>query len=630
MDPRSCLVCGRFLAEDARPDAKYCQPSCRTKAYRKRSQQLEQPAPEQSTAAVEPKSRPVRAGALAAAPLPQRRVAMEHQLATQAPEGAMGYRLIIAPQRAGERPSLAPRKRLGEERAFWALTPVHLPDDSRLQDGQPYRILWVRRDGSAVPPKPGSGRPMLHYFLGAPDSRGDALEDELNAMLAQTAGRPEHAKLHAKLLAQRAERLDGLMQAERAQRDKQALEDAKRRMEEMRRQSTDILQESAKLVRKQRKREAKRAKRQGVDWSAWLPLFKGFISSMGDLGALYLKIRPAVAELRKAGKAPPLTLFLLLEFCKAMEAHLTQVPRRETAADKQAAQNRGSAVGTSVASGLQDVPTQNSVDPSRARPGTTSAWDTQSPRPASQHPEVPAVPVAATIRESTSAAGATAVGQHPPYVSNGLAALKRAIEDAASEAAQKPAGVAAAEPSPPSVDPGAEAGKSASADRSDSPSTATIAPPIPAPLCDTPPERSMAGAQTVLNSEAPPDGEPRVEQAAEARIENRVLQNELSAEPLPDVSHIDGPQVAGGLAKKPAPQDTVASPEPAPSSHARHAPRQPPISSLDEVVFQILQGLKEHQSVLLQVAELDPSMQELLETLQRSHLKGQAQSVPSA
>jgi len=630
MDPRSCLVCGRFLAEDARLDAKYCQPSCRTKAYRKRSQQLEQPVPGQSTTAVEPKSRPVPAGTPAAAPLPQRRVAMEHQLATQAPEGAVGYRLVIAPQRAGERPSLAPRKRLGEARPFWALTPVHLPDDSRLQDGQPYRILWIRRDGSAVPPKAGSGLPMLHYFLGAPDTRGDVLEDELNAMLAQTAGRPEHARLHAKLLAQRAERLDGLMQAERAQRDKQALEEAKRRMEEMRRQSTDMLQESAKLARKQRKREAKRAKRQGVDWSAWLPLFKAFISSMGDLGALYLKIRPAVAELKKEGKAPPLTLFLLLEFCKAMEAHLTQVPRRETAADKQAAQHRGSAVGTSVASGRQDAPTQTSVDPSRARPGTNSAWVPQSPTLASQHPEAPAVPVAATIRESPSTVSKPAIGQHPPYFANGLAALNKAIKDAASEATKNPAGAAAAEPSPPSADPRAEAGKSASADRSDSPSTATIAPPSPTRLCATPPERPMAGAQAVPSSEASPDAGPRVERAAEARTEDRVLQNELSAEPLPDVSTIDSPQAAGGLAEKLAPQDPVVSPEPAPSSPAQQAPRQPPISSLDEVVFQILQGLQEHQSVLLQAAELDPSMQELLETLQRSHRKGQAQSVPSA
>jgi hypothetical protein len=630
MDPRSCLVCGRFLAEGARPDAKYCQPSCRTKAYRKRSQQPEQSAPGQSPAAVEPKPCPVPAGPPAAAPLPQRRVAIEHQLTMQAPEGAVGYRLIIAPQRAGERPSLAPRKRLGEDRPFWALTPVHLPDDSRLQDGQKYRILWVRRDGTAVPPKPGSGLPMLHYFLGAPDSRGDALEDELNAMLAQTAGRPEHARLHAKLLAQRAERLDGLVQAERAQRDKLALEEAKRRMEEMRRQTTDMLQESAKLARKQRKREAKRAKRQGVDWSAWLPLFKAFISSMGDLGALYLKIRPAVAELRKEGKAPPLTLFLLLEFCKAMEAHLTQVPRREMAADKQAAQNRGSAVGTSVASGRQDAPTQTSVDPSRARPDTTSAWAPQSPTLASQHPEAPAVPVAATIGESTSTIGTTAVGQHPPYVANGLAALKKAIEDAASEAATKPAWVAAAEPSPPSADPGAEAGKSASADRSDSPSPWTFAPPSPTRLCETPPERPMAGAQTVLQSEAAPAVGPHVEPAAEARREDRSVQNELSVEPLPDVSTIDSPQAAGGLEERLAPQDPVVSPEPAPSSPALHAPKQPPISPLDEVVFQILQGLQEHHSVLLQVAELDPSMQELLETLQRSHPKGQAQSVPSA
>jgi len=140
----------------------------------------------------------------------------------------------------------------------------------------------------------------------------------------------------------------------------------------------------------------------------------------------------------------------------------------------------------------------------------------------------------------------------------------------------------------------------------------------------------MAGAQAVPSSEASPDEGPRVERAAEARTEDRVLQNELSAEPLPDVRTIDSPQAAGGLAEKLAPQDPVVSPEPAPSSPAQQAPRQPPISSLDEVVFQILQGLQEHQSVLLQAAELDPSMQELLETLLRSHPKGQAQSVPSA
>lgn len=248
---------------------------------------------------------------------------MEYQLATQAPPDAVGYRLVLAPQRVGERPSLSPRKRRGEDRAFWTLQPMCLPDDVRLQDGCLYRILWVGTDGKAVPSKPGSGLPMLSYFLGAPDSHGDHIDDELKELVAQTADHPTHKQLHEILLQQRAARLQQRILAEQAAQQaahaQQIQKEAERHLAEAQRQSKEVSEAFAKEARKRRKREAKEAKRQGIDWSAWLPLFKVVTSALTEMVMLYLKLRPTIAEMEKQGRESGVKLFLLIEFFKAME-----------------------------------------------------------------------------------------------------------------------------------------------------------------------------------------------------------------------------------------------------------------------------------------------------------------------
>lgn len=369
MDPRYCPMCGKTLAEKARPDAVYCQPSCRSKAFRRSKRAEKRPAHGPPVAETLPTSGRARRAAPANAPLPQRRVAMEHQLTTQAPVGAVGYRLLMPPLRPGDRPSLSPRKRLGEDRPFWALQPLHLPDDTRLQNGNLYRILWVGADGKSVAAKPGGGLPTLHYFLGAPDSPADSLDDELQALLAQTSADPEFKRIHAALLQQRAARLQQKIlaeqAAEQAAQDQKLLEEVKQQAAEMRRKTEKAQKSFAKAMRKQRKREAKEAKQRGVDWSEWLPLFKMVTSSLRELAELYLKLRPKLAQMKKEGKDSGLKVFLLLAFLQAMQKHVHPEPNSATESGQPApAEPASSATASNPTAAPQPAPASGPARPS--------------------------------------------------------------------------------------------------------------------------------------------------------------------------------------------------------------------------------------------------------------------------
>lgn len=376
MDTRYCPMCGRSLAEKARPDAVYCQPSCRSKAFRRSRRDGKPPVQGPAIAGTPPASRRVTRVA-------PRKVAMGHQLATQAPAGAVGYRLVLAPQRAGDRPSLSPRKRLGEQRPFWALPPVHLPDDGRLKHGQLYRILWVDADGKSVPPKPDGGLPMLHYFLGAPDSQGDRLDEELQALLEQTAENPEYKQLHATMMKQRARRLQQRILAEQAAEqaalDQKGLEEAQRCAAETRRQSEEMGKDLAKMLRKKRKREAKEAKRQGVDWSEWLPLFKKVTSAMAELMMVYWNLKPKLAEMKQQGKDPQLALFLVWEFLKAMDKQFHPESGPAAAPDQPAPAEPASAATVSAAAAPAPQPAPNLEQPSPQNASPAAATPTPTP-----------------------------------------------------------------------------------------------------------------------------------------------------------------------------------------------------------------------------------------------------------
>ena len=180
-------------------------------------------------------------------------------------------------------------------------------------------------------------------------------------------------RIHATVLQQRAARLQQKIlaeqAAERAAQDQKLLEEVQQQAAEMRQRMADAQKSFAKSMRKQRKREAKEAKaakRRGVDWSEWLPLFKVVTSSLGELVASYLQVRPKLAQLKKEGKDPGLKVFLLLEFLQAMEKYLH--PERDSAA---APGQPAPAESTSAAT----------VSAATADPGSAPAYGTAQPSP---------------------------------------------------------------------------------------------------------------------------------------------------------------------------------------------------------------------------------------------------------
>lgn len=347
-----CAACGQDLPSGARKDARYCGTNCRSRAYRRRksprpreTQSAEpsvldaarlardeatsaasQGAPERprtsegtsppaSPARVQPAQEPRPAAAA-----PRRRVALSHQIRSQAPAGAAGYRLVLPPAAAGERPRLAPRKRAGESRGVWSLDPLQLPNDRRLQDGQVYRIRWVDENGQPIAPTPGAGVSALYYFLGPADCSGDPLEDELQALLALTSDRPEHAELRAAVLQKRAARLDALLAAER---DRELQASAARSQAESRRVQRE-LRASLKELERVRRRQERRAARQAraIDWVALAPLMNAVVAALGEAGCAYYALRPSSEELTRQGKPAPLMLLVAQRFLEALKAQL--------------------------------------------------------------------------------------------------------------------------------------------------------------------------------------------------------------------------------------------------------------------------------------------------------------------
>jgi hypothetical protein len=207
-------------------------------------------------------------------------VALSHQLRSQAPAGTIGYRLILFPVAPGERRRLVPRKREGEARGFWRLDPLQLPDDPRLQAGQVYRIRWVCENGQKITPTPGAGVAALYYFPGPADCSGDPLDDELQALLALTADRPEHAELRASL------------------------------------------KELERVRRRQERRAARQERERGIDWAALAPLMNAVVAALGEAGCAYYELRAAFEELERQGKPAPLMLVVAQRFLEALKAQI--------------------------------------------------------------------------------------------------------------------------------------------------------------------------------------------------------------------------------------------------------------------------------------------------------------------
>lgn len=96
------------------------------------------------------------------------RVDLREQVTSQAPEGAVGYRLVLPSRVPGDGLRLSPRRSRSREVARYTLSPFEYPDDLRLCDGHWYHLVWYNAQGRRMRPTAEHGIPALYYFLGPP------------------------------------------------------------------------------------------------------------------------------------------------------------------------------------------------------------------------------------------------------------------------------------------------------------------------------------------------------------------------------------------------------------------------------------------------------------------------------
>jgi len=128
-------------------------------------------------------------GSQAAQPPSAWRLDMREQVTSQAPEQAVGYRLVLL-GRDGDRPRLVPARSRTRDTARYTLDPFEYPDDLRLRDGCWYRIVWMDAEGRRILPKPGEPVPGLYFFVGPSSSM-------LKAALPAVDSPPESHPLQA-------------------------------------------------------------------------------------------------------------------------------------------------------------------------------------------------------------------------------------------------------------------------------------------------------------------------------------------------------------------------------------------------------------------------------------------------
>ena len=90
---------------------------------------------------------------------------MSEQLMGLAPEGALGYRLMIPTSTPDDMLRMSPPLDATGYQGHYSLCPFQAPYDIRLMDGQIYRVVWTGASGEVIPPKTDGAIPGLHFFL---------------------------------------------------------------------------------------------------------------------------------------------------------------------------------------------------------------------------------------------------------------------------------------------------------------------------------------------------------------------------------------------------------------------------------------------------------------------------------
>jgi len=180
-----CRQCEKSLRVGAPRGTKYCSAACRAAAYRERQRGATQPGggdglvSERTRRAARLQTGTPRQAAQhrasESAREPERprqtswHIAFNEQVLAQAPDDAVGYRVVLPGRDEWDAPRVVPDPNVMGSPSFWRLRPFQLPDDLRLRAGKLYRLLWVDAQGVLVPPVGNRHLPALRFFLGPPD-----------------------------------------------------------------------------------------------------------------------------------------------------------------------------------------------------------------------------------------------------------------------------------------------------------------------------------------------------------------------------------------------------------------------------------------------------------------------------
>jgi hypothetical protein len=119
------------------------------------------------------------------------RVDMREQVSSQAPKGAIGYRLVLPGRGADDAPRLSPKRSRERDVAWYSLAPFEYPDDIRLRDGCWYRILWIGAQSQRIRKPATEPSPALYFFLGSPHATAhSAAEQAWTPQSSEEATRP--------------------------------------------------------------------------------------------------------------------------------------------------------------------------------------------------------------------------------------------------------------------------------------------------------------------------------------------------------------------------------------------------------------------------------------------------------
>jgi len=244
-----CVVCKKqFWA--VRKDAEHCGATCRSEANRERQKlaasAVAQPqkvtgppaSPQADAAAERALHRAARLTAARSAGLsPRPRVPLEDQVLSQASAKAFFYQILLGLDAQGQ-PIYAPPQ------GSFSLYPFSLPDDLRLEEGKTYRIIYRDDHGFPLPPSDIEAAPILHFFLGPPDSpiSLEALQTRYSMNLRRISERAE--LMNQNLRSQHARELQIVTQMK---------EEQQRELDKFKKEDRE---------RKRRKKEARRKKKE--------------------------------------------------------------------------------------------------------------------------------------------------------------------------------------------------------------------------------------------------------------------------------------------------------------------------------------------------------------------------------